>query len=111
MVTPLSRGKSFEYRVLYILKEYFPDAKRVPVSGSASGFKGDIITDKFVIECKKTMHESIRIKKEWLKSIEKIAREQGKHPLLVFSLRNTEPYAVLPLREFLRMCRKVKASR
>ena len=103
MVTPNTRGKMFEYSVLYKLKKHFPEARRVLLSGSLEE-KGDILTKNFFIECKKTMHNSIRVTKEWLK---KVKAQSGKRvPLLIFSLAYTEPYVILSLDDFISIVTK-----
>ena len=105
MTLPKRRGTNFEYRVLYRLKAKFPDARRVVLSGGGSE-KGDIKTDRFLIECKKTMYDSIRITKDWLRKIERQAG--SKIPLLIFGLKRSEPYVVMRLDDFLSLVRDTK---
>jgi len=101
MTTSHSRGRSFEYAVLYRLKNKFPEISRVPSSGASDGFKGDLQLNDYLVECKKTMNNSIRITKEWLKKIEK---ESGKKvPLLIFSMKHTTPYVVMKLDDWLKL--------
>ena len=109
MTTPKQRGTAFEYYVLYILKKYFPLSYRVPVSGASQGMKGDIVAGDFLIECKKTLCDSIRIRKLWLQKIVSEAKRAGKIPALVFSLNRTEPFIILPLRTFLDLIKSRKA--
>jgi len=103
MTTAKTRGTMFEYRVLYELRKKFPEAKRVILSGAAED-KGDISTKKFLIECKKTMYDSMRITKAWLKKIKKQAGK--KIPLLIFGLKRSEPYVVISLKDFLDLTEK-----
>ena len=54
--------------------------KRQPNSGATQFAKGDVLLDKFVVECKtKTTHcDSISIKKEWIDKVSKEALNEGK---------------------------------
>jgi len=81
--------------------------KRIPLSGSLSSMPGDVITDRFLIECKlrgSSGKKQIAIEKVWLKKIEKAAHIQNRIPLLVFKYKNDKSYyAVLNLNDFLKM--------
>lgn len=69
--------KKFEQKIAKKL-----GGKRIPCSGVSRDFKGDVITDKFLIDCK--WGEQIPKKIiEWWKKIEKEAKENNKIPALV----------------------------
>jgi Holliday junction resolvase len=81
--------------------------KRIPLSGSLSFMPGDVITEKFLIECKlrgSSGKKQIAIEKAWLEKIDKEAQTQGRTPLLVFKYKNDKSYyAVMNLNGFLKM--------
>ena len=68
---------------------------------------GDVITDKFLIECKLRSsggRKQIAIKKAWLTKIEKEAKSQNKIPLLIFKYKNDKAdYVILNLKDFLKI--------
>ena len=66
---------------------------------------GDVITDRFLVECKLRASggkKQIAIEKAWLTKIEKEARSQNKIPLLIFKYKNDKSYyAILNLKDFI----------
>lgn len=61
--------------------------KRQPNSGATAFYKGDVITDEFLIECKTktTDCKSFTIKEDWLlKNEEEAFAMGGKYPALCF---------------------------
>ena len=69
-----------------------------PGSGSSIYAKGDVIQrtknahdlDRFLIECKQTIHASLSVKGEWLSKITKEAMAAGKEPALAIEIRGHE---------------------
>ena len=68
---------------------------------------GDVITDKFLVECKlrsSVGKKQIAIEKVWLTKIEKEARSQDKVPLLIFKYKNDKAYyVILNLKNFINL--------
>jgi len=61
--------------------------RRIPCSGVSRDFKGDVITDKLLIDCK--YGEQIPKKLiDWWNKIEKEAKEMGKKPALVLKKKS-----------------------
>ncbi len=58
---------------------------RTPASGAIPGFKGDVSTEKFLIECKMTVNKSLSIDTGWIKKICDEAWASGKEPRIVIS--------------------------
>jgi hypothetical protein len=81
--------------------------KRIPLSGSISFIPGDVITDRFLVECKlrgSSGRKQIAIEKSWLTKIEKEARSQDKVPLLIFKYKNDKAYyVILNLKDFINL--------
>lgn len=48
--------------------------------------KGDVRADAFLIECKRTEHASIGLKKSWLDKIAREAAAAGKEPALAIEI-------------------------
>ena len=57
-----------------------------PGSGSSIYAKGDVISEKLLIECKTTEKGSLRVQGKWLTKITKEAMVEEKDPALVFSM-------------------------
>ena len=56
--------------------------RRIPCSGVSRDFKGDVITDRFLIECKYGEQIPKKII-DWWNKIEKEAKKMNKKPALV----------------------------
>lgn len=65
-------------------------ARQTIASGSIPGLKSDGVMDKFRIECKATIHQSISVKLEWLKKIRKEALETNRCPVLTITFVDSE---------------------
>lgn len=71
------------------------NGKRQAGSGSSIYAKGDVIQrttnahdlDKFLIECKQTVHASLSVKGEWLSKITREAMAAGKEPALAIEIK------------------------
>lgn len=78
------------------------NGKRQAGSGSSIYAKGDVIQksnnahelDKFLIECKQTIHASLSVKGEWLSKITREAMAAGKEPALSIEIRGHEDPSV-----------------
>jgi hypothetical protein len=81
--------------------------KRIPLSGSLSSMPGDVVTERFLVECKlrgSSGKKQIAIEKAWLRKIEKEAQAQGRIPLLVFKYKDDKDYyVILNLNDFLKL--------
>ena len=67
-------------------------------SGSSAFLKGDVFTDKCLVECKTCMKEkqSFSIKKEWLDKIEEQCISMGKiYPILAFDFGDGENFYII----------------
>lgn len=62
------------------------DGRTQPGSGAFENFKGDVKTDDFLIEAKRTDKKSLSVKGEWLTKIDREAIAEGKKPALVIEL-------------------------
>ena len=80
------------------------NAKTTKNSGATMFEKGDLVSDKFIVECKTKTKESdsISIKKEWLDKLKQESLFMGKqYEALVFNFGpNTENYAIIDLQLF-----------
>jgi hypothetical protein len=93
------------------------NGKRQAGSGSSIYAKGDVIQrsnaahslDKFLVECKQTIHASLSIKGEWLSKITREAAAAGKEPALSIEIRgNDDPvteahWVAVPMSVFKRL--------
>jgi hypothetical protein len=91
--------------------------KRQAGSGSSIYAKGDVIQrsnaahslDRFLIECKQTIHASLSVKGEWLSKITREAAAAGKEPALSIEIRgNDDPvteahWVAIPMSVFKRL--------
>ena len=67
-------------------------------SGSSAFLKGDVVTEKCLVECKTCMSEkkSFSIKKEWLEKIEEQCIQMRKqYPVLAFDFGDGENYFII----------------
>lgn len=67
-------------------------------SGSSAFLKGDVVSEKCLIECKtnETEKKSVSIKKEWLDKIDEQCFAMGKkYPILAFDFGGTDNYYVI----------------
>ena len=64
-MTPLSKGKAQEYRILYYLRKKGLEAQRIPLSGASQGFQGDILAPPYLIEVKRRNKPFNPFLKEW----------------------------------------------
>lgn len=72
--------------------------KRQAGSGSSIYAKGDVLQrstnahdlDRFLVECKQTVHASLSVKGEWLAKITKEAMAAGKEPALAIEIKGHE---------------------
>lgn len=74
-------------------------------SGATPFYKGDVITDDFLLECKTKMSNSnsISIKKEWMDKLEEEAFAMGKNYFALcfdFGPRDNMRYYIVTEREF-----------
>src|SRR5690606_301584 len=87
------KGLRFERSIVQQFKTYHFEAKRVPLSGSAEGFPGDVLVtvgwqeDPLRVECKKRADGFKEIYR-WLEG----------NDLLVIGADRKEPLAVMPLK-------------
>lgn len=66
-------------------------------SGATPFYKGDVITENLLVECKTLASEqkSFTIKKEWLDTIKREALIEAKIPVLAFDFGTKEKYYIL----------------
>lgn len=55
-------------------------------SGASMYAKGDVDAPRFLLECKRTVHASLSIKRAWLNKIAAEAAAQGKEPALAIEI-------------------------
>jgi Holliday junction resolvase len=98
------RGKNLEYALVYAWQNKGGEAYRIPSSGSAKGFKGDVTCNisnhRFLASCKKTAMNSFGLKKEFVDEITEQAEFKGVKPLLVFQFLRNPMWVALPLEDF-----------
>lgn len=87
------KGARFERAVVEALNSYNMNAKRVPLSGSAAGFKGDVHFESKgkprVAECK-SRKSGFKVIREWL----------GENDVLAIKDDRTEPLIVMRLSDY-----------
>lgn len=81
--------------------------RRVPCSGVSRDFKGDVITDKFLIDCK--YGDQIPKKLiDWWRKVEEEAKENNKIPALVIKKKGMRgELLILNLDDFLEVSKNV----
>jgi Holliday junction resolvase len=98
------RGKNLEYCLVYAIKGKGGEAFRIPSSGSAQGFKGDVTCNfgdnRFLVSCKKTAQKSFSLKQEFIKEIAEQAEFKNVKPLLVFQFLRNPMWVAMPLDNF-----------
>ena len=85
------KGARNERKIVEIIQSHGVEAKRVPLSGAATGFKGDIQMGTWTIECKVRANGFKQIY-DWL---------DGDSDFLVISRDRSPPLAVMDLRDLL----------
>jgi len=100
-------NRSIEYRVVYALKESgISIVNRVPLSGGCSQIgKGDILfqieNTEFMGECKKRESTRyLRIRKEWVDTLEKNSKLSGAIPVLFYSAYRSPIGVVIPISKY-----------
>jgi len=97
--------KAFERKVAKIL-----GGKRIPSSGAAPGFKGDVEHPLFFIECKWGKHIPKTIIEWYLKAKEQ-AKKESKIPIVVMKPKGKhEEYVVISLTDFAKLFSIVLAA-
>lgn len=84
------------------------NGRATPNSGAIDGMKGDVTTDKFLLDSKETGAKSIVISAAMLNKISKEAREAGKRPGIVITLGRValgtaRQWALVPIQDFQEM--------
>lgn len=69
--------------------------RRVPGSGASLYARGDVKTDRYLIEAKQTEHDSIRVTWAWLEKITRQALAAQRVPVLAIEVRCKAPRDVL----------------
>jgi hypothetical protein len=100
---PRRKGNRVEREVLAILKEAGLEAKRVPLSGSAPGYPGDL-----EVELPGLGRVLVEVKARRKVGLEAWLEGRG---LLVLKPDRRPPLAVMPLEALLRLVRAVKGER
>lgn len=79
-------------------------------SGASMYAKGDVSSDHFLIECKRTVHASLGVKKAWLDKIAREAAAASKEPALAIEIaggpddaHGEREWIMIPLRVFRQM--------
>lgn len=85
------KGARNERKIVDLIQQHGVEAKRVPLSGAATGFKGDIQMGSWTIECKVRANGFKQIY-DWL---------DGDSDFLVIGRDRSPPLAVLDLRDLL----------
>jgi len=75
--TNLKKPKAHEKRV-----ESAIGGRRQPGSGAFDEAKGDVCSQKLLVECKRTVKKSLSVQASWLTKISREARSEGKLPAL-----------------------------
>ncbi|HEW92324.1 MAG TPA: hypothetical protein ENF81_07260 [Thermotogaceae bacterium] len=86
------KGYRGEYNLVKKLKKMGLDARRVPLSGSAEGFKGDVIVEGMTGEVKVRRH-SFKKLYEWLENRDLLFVKMDRKPYLV--VMNLETFSKL----------------
>lgn len=73
--------------------------KTTPASGSIRGFKGDVFTDKYLVECKYTDKKQFTLKLDVLEKIEMEALLKNKIPLLAVEIKGKN-YIIMKEEDF-----------
>ena len=74
--------------------------KTVSNSGATPFDKGDVLTKRYLVECKTSIKDknSVSIKRDWLEKAKEEAFAMGKSaPILVFDFGDGKDYAILSL--------------
>lgn len=101
-------SKNQEKRVAKIM-----GGKVQPNSGATAFYKGDVITNQFLIECKTKTKEakSVTIKKDWLLKNAEEAFDIGKlYNALAFDFGDGENYYIIDEKTFILLCELLKGE-
>lgn len=79
-------------------------------SGASMYAKGDVLAEHFLMECKRTVHASLSVKKTWLDKIAKEAAAVSLEPALAIEIaggpdnaHGDRDWVMIPLRVFRRL--------
>jgi Holliday junction resolvase len=92
------KGARVEREIVNKLKEAGIDAKRVPLSGAAEGFKGDILIEghEWRVEVKSRKGGAgFKVIQDWL----------GDNDVLVLKRNGVDPLVVLPFEHFVKLAK------
>ena len=99
-------GKKLENFACGSLSKTDKNCRLTNNSGAVSN-NGDIKHKDFVIECKKRNVENVKVdRKVWLKLCSQIRPDTFKTPLLILENSHNEKWAVLDLKDFLRIIKE-----
>lgn len=90
----IRRSRQQEKRASFVTR-----GKVQPRSGAGWVHKGDVRSDRFLVECKRTDQESFRVTKDLMGSVDIDARSVGKLPVLHVEIgygKSSSRYWVLP---------------
>jgi hypothetical protein len=81
------------------------NGRRRPFSGARLTLKGDVFSDRLLIECKRTEQKSLNVKVDWLDKIYNHANGVLKIPAVVidFDCARVKRWVMLPWYDFLRL--------
>jgi len=87
------------------------DGKTQPGSGAFENYKGDVKTQDYLMEAKRTDKNSITVKAEWLAKIDHEAINAGKKPALVIEIGGMNGFTenewvAVPMSEFKKLTQK-----
>lgn len=85
-----------------------------PGSGSSIYAKGDVKTQDYLIECKRTDKRSIGLKVDWLEKITEEARTAGKRPMMSLEFEDTryeQQWFLIPRSEWERIREKLEGDK
>lgn len=98
------KGFKFEEEIAELFKPIFKESRPTKNSG-ASNSDGDIVSPYFRIECKYRGKDNITIRKcVWDKLCSEIPIGSQKIPLLCYRNQHKDTWAVLHIKDFIRMC-------
>ena len=98
-------GKSYEAKVVRLLRPIFPLIRRNWLEQSAKGGSDLVNTGRYAIEVKGGTYAKIAKVKKWLEQARKEA-EVGKIPLVIVCPRDEKPYVVMDLENWLNLVDK-----
>ena len=105
-MTKRDKGKKLENLVLSHFEKLDSKARLSRASG-ATGDIGDLVTERFFIECKNWNKENVILKMStWNHLLSQMPMNSNKTPIFIFQNKQDKQFVVLELKDFFRLLKE-----